>query len=91
MIRHALLASTILAVQFAAYGQNASSVQGQAAIFLPQGYLGTSRCQIIDASGNPVRITSIGWNGMNTATPQALPQPSPDGTSRSLDAPPDPT
>ena len=36
---------------------------GQGGYLLPTGYLSTSGNQIVDASGNPVRIDSIGWNG----------------------------
>jgi endoglucanase len=35
-------------------------------------YLSTSGSQIIDSSGNPVRIASIGWNGTDGAAGSAL-------------------
>ena len=39
---------------------------------LPAGYLSTSGSQIIDASGNPVRIASIGWYGTDGPAGSAL-------------------
>src|SRR6195952_975675 len=44
--RHHVFGSTILSIS----------------TLLPSGYLSTSGNQIIDASGNDVRIASVGWN-----------------------------
>ena len=35
---------------------------------IPPGYLSTDGNQVIDAAGNPVRITSIGWSGTDSLT-----------------------
>ncbi|MBN8899278.1 MAG: hypothetical protein J0H35_14060, partial [Rhodospirillales bacterium] len=40
----------------------ASTSSSGSASLLPTGYLSTQGSQIVDASGNPVRIASIGWN-----------------------------
>ena len=32
---------------------------------MPHGYLHTKGSQIVDSTGKPVRIVSVGWNGMN--------------------------
>jgi endoglucanase len=45
---------------------------GQGGYLLPAGYLSTSGNQIVDSSGNPVRIDSIGWNGTDGAAGGAL-------------------
>ena len=36
---------------------------GRGGSLLPSGYLSTAGSQIIDASGSPVRIASVGWDG----------------------------
>jgi endoglucanase len=42
-----------------------TSDTGLRAASLPHGYLHTNGSQIVDYAGKPVRIVSVGWNGMN--------------------------
>lgn len=46
----------------------ASSGGGAVGSLLPAGYLSTNGSQIIDASGQPVRIDAIGWSGTDSLT-----------------------
>jgi endoglucanase len=50
-------------------GTTSFSPAGRGGALLPSGYLSTSGSQIVDPSGNVVRINSIGWN-QNFANPQ---------------------
>ena len=45
---------------------------GRGGSLLPTGFLSTSGNQVIDASGNPVRIASIGWYGTDGPAGSAL-------------------
>ena len=42
-----------------------TSDTGPGGASLPHGYLHTKGSQIVDSTGKPVRIVSVGWNGMN--------------------------
>ena len=44
----------------------APAAGSQGARLLPSGYLSVRRSQLIDTSGNPVRIASVGWQGTNS-------------------------
>ncbi|HEY0185763.1 MAG TPA: cellulase family glycosylhydrolase, partial [Rhodopila sp.] len=44
-------------------GTTSQGTSGRGGYLLPAGYLSTKGSQIVDASGNPVRIDSIGWAG----------------------------
>jgi endoglucanase len=49
-----------------------AGTSGQGGSLLPAGYLSTDGSQIVDQSGNPVRIDSVGWNGTDGAAGSAL-------------------
>jgi len=53
-------------------GGEAFSSSGRGGSTLPAGYLSTSGSQIIDASGTPVRVDSIGWYGTDGPAGSAL-------------------
>jgi endoglucanase len=53
-------------------GTTTLGTSGQGGYLLPAGYLSTSGNQIVDASGDPVRIDSIGWNGTDGDAGSAL-------------------
>jgi endoglucanase len=49
-----------------------AGTSGQGGYLLPAGYLSTDGSQIVDQSGNPVRIDAVGWNGTDGAAGSAL-------------------
>jgi len=53
-------------------GSENFAAAGRGGALLPSGYLSTSGSQTIDASGNPVRIASIGWYGTDGPAGSAL-------------------
>ena len=53
-------------------GSEVFAPAGRGASLLPSGYLSTNGNQVVDASGNPVRIASIGWYGTDGPAGYAL-------------------